>query len=76
MDQAELLPYNGGDLAPALYLNEMQVDASQLQVDPCVGYCHGESIPAGLGKSGFGGGPGVYRVYTKKGGMIKNPMRF
>jgi hypothetical protein len=57
---------------PSLYLNEMQVDASQLQSVAVPDIAMVKVFPPGSG-IGFGGGSGgVIAVYTKKGGDSKN----
>lgn len=56
---------------PSLYLNEMQVDASQLQSTPVSDVAMVKVFRPGSGV-GFGGGAGgVIAVYTKKGGDEK-----
>jgi hypothetical protein len=56
---------------PSLYLNEMQVDASQLQSTPVSDIAMVKVFRPGSGV-GFGGGAGgVIAVYTKKGGDEK-----
>ncbi|MHA4808181.1 hypothetical protein ACX0G9_08735 [Flavitalea flava] len=56
---------------PSLYLNEMQVDASQLQSTPVSDIAMVKVFRPGSGV-GFGGGAGgVIAVYTKKGGDQK-----
>ena len=56
---------------PSLYLNEMQVDASQLQSTPVSDIAMVKVFRPGSGV-GFGGGSGgVIAVYTKKGGDEK-----
>ena len=57
--------------SPSLYLNEMQVDASQLQSTPVSDVAMVKVFRPGSGV-GFGGGAGgVIAVYTKKGGDEK-----
>lgn len=57
--------------SPSLYLNEMQVDASQLQSTPVSDIAMVKVFRPGSGV-GFGGGAGgVIAVYTKKGGDEK-----
>jgi hypothetical protein len=57
---------------PTLYLNEMQVDASQLQTVPTTDIAMVKVFPPGSG-IGFGGGAGgTIAVYTKKGGDNKS----
>ena len=56
---------------PSLYLNEMQIDASQLQSTPVTDVAMVKVFRPGSGV-GFGGGAGgVIAVYTKKGGDEK-----
>jgi hypothetical protein len=56
---------------PSLYLNEMQVDASQLQSTPVSDVAMVKVFRPGSGV-GFGGGAGgVISVYTRKGGDEK-----
>lgn len=60
------LSWRGGK--PTLYLNEMQVDASQLQNTPVTDIAMVKVFRPGSGV-GFGGGSGgTIAVYTKKGG--------
>jgi hypothetical protein len=60
------LSWRGG--RPTLYLNEMQVDASQLQSTPVPDIAMVKVFRPGSGV-GFGGGAGgVIAIYTKKGG--------
>jgi hypothetical protein len=66
---APSLTWRGG--TPTLYLNEMQVDASQLQSTPVSDIAMVKVFRPGSGV-GFGGGAGgVIAVYTKKGGDQK-----
>jgi hypothetical protein len=63
------LSWRGGK--PSLYLNEMQVDASQLQSTPVTDVAMVKVFRPGSGV-GFGGGSGgTIAVYTKKGGDEK-----
>jgi len=63
------LSWRGGK--PSLYLNEMQVDASQLQSTPVTDIAMVKVFRPGSGV-GFGGGSGgTIAVYTKKGGDEK-----
>ena len=63
------LSWRGG--TPSLYLNEMQVDAQQLQSTPVSDVAMVKVFRPGSGV-GFGGGAsGVIAVYTKKGGDEK-----
>jgi hypothetical protein len=63
---APSLSWRGGK--PDLYLNEMQVDASQLQNTPVTDIAMVKVFRPGSGV-GFGGGAGgTIAVYTKKGG--------
>jgi hypothetical protein len=63
------LAWRGGK--PTLYLNEMQVDASQLQNTPVTDIAMVKIFRPGSGV-GFGGGSGgTIAVYTKKGGDNK-----
>jgi len=63
------LTWRGGK--PSLYLNEMQVDASQLQSTPVTDIAMVKVFRPGSGV-GFGGGSGgTIAVYTKKGGDEK-----
>ena len=63
------LTWRGGK--PSLYLNEMQVDASQLQSTPVTDIAFVKVFRPGSGV-GFGGGSGgTIAVYTKKGGDEK-----
>ncbi len=63
------LSWRGGN--PSLYLNEMQVDASQLQNTPVTDIAMVKVFRPGSGV-GFGGGSGgTIAVYTKKGGDEK-----
>ena len=63
------LTWRGG--SPSLYLNEMQVDASQLQSTPVSDIALVKVFRPGSGV-GFGGGSGgTIAVYTKKGGDEK-----
>ena len=63
------LSWRGGK--PSLYLNEMQVDASQLQNTPVTDIAMVKVFRPGSGV-GFGGGSGgTIAVYTKKGGDEK-----
>jgi hypothetical protein len=63
------LSWRGGK--PSLYLNEMQVDASQLQNTPVTDIAMVKVFRPGSGV-GFGGGSGgTIAVYTKKGGDDK-----
>jgi len=63
------LSWRGGK--PSLYLNEMQVDASQLQNTPVTDIAFVKVFRPGSGV-GFGGGSGgTIAVYTKKGGDEK-----
>ena len=63
------LTWRGG--TPGLYLNEMQVDASQLQSTPVSDIAMVKVFRPGSGV-GFGGGSGgTIAVYTKKGGDEK-----
>lgn len=67
---APSLAWRGGK--PSLYLNEMQVDASQLQSVATTDIAMVKVFRPGSGV-GFGGGSGgVIAVYTKKGGDNKN----
>jgi hypothetical protein len=67
---APSLAWRGGK--PSLYLNEMQVDASQLQSVAVPDIAMVKVFRPGSGV-GFGGGSGgVIAVYTKKGGDSKN----
>lgn len=66
---APSLSWRGG--SPSLYLNEMQVDASQLQSTPVTDIAMVKVFRPGSGV-GFGGGSGgTIAVYTKKGGDEK-----
>ena len=66
---APSLSWRGGK--PSLYLNEMQVDASQLQSTPVSDIAMVKVFRPGSGV-GFGGGAGgVIAIYTKKGGDNK-----
>ncbi|MBS1665543.1 MAG: hypothetical protein JST68_31165 [Bacteroidetes bacterium] len=66
---APSLTWRGG--RPSLYLNEMQVDASQLQSTPVTDVAFVKVFRPGSGV-GFGGGSGgTIAVYTKKGGDQK-----
>ena len=66
---APSLTWRGG--SPTLYLNEMQVDASQLQSTSVSDIAMVKVFRPGSGV-GFGGGAGgVIAVYTKKGGDEK-----
>ncbi len=66
---AASLSWRGGK--PTLYLNEMQVDASQLQNTPVSDIAMVKVFRPGSGV-GFGGGAGgTIAVYTKKGGDNK-----
>jgi hypothetical protein len=66
---APSLSWRGGK--PSLYLNEMQVDASQLQNTPVTDIAMVKVFRPGSGV-GFGGGSGgTIAVYTKKGGDSK-----
>jgi hypothetical protein len=66
---APSLSWRGGK--PQLYLNEMQVDASQLQSTPVSDIAFVKVFRPGSG-IGFGGGAGgTIAVYTKKGGDEK-----
>jgi hypothetical protein len=66
---APSLQWRGGK--PSLYLNEMQVDASQLQNTPVSDIAMVKVFRPGSGV-GFGGGSGgTIAVYTKKGGDEK-----
>ena len=66
---APSLSWRGGK--PQLYLNEMQVDASQLQSTPVSDIAFVKVFRPGSGV-GFGGGSGgTIAVYTKKGGDEK-----
>ena len=66
---APSLSWRGG--TPSLYLNEMQVDAQQLQNTPVSDIAMVKVFRPGSGV-GFGGGAGgVIAVYTKKGGDEK-----
>jgi hypothetical protein len=56
---------------PSLYLNEMQVDASQLQSTPVSDIAMVKVFRPGSGVGFGGGGGGVIAVYTKKGGDEK-----
>ncbi|HEY4287117.1 MAG TPA: hypothetical protein VGN00_08465 [Puia sp.] len=63
------LSWRGGK--PSLYLNEMQVDAQQLQSTPVTDIAYVKVFRPGSGV-GFGGGSGgTIAVYTKKGGDAK-----
>jgi hypothetical protein len=63
------LQWRGGK--PTLYLNEMQVDASQIQSTPVSDIAMVKVFRPGSGV-GFGGGSGgVIAIYTKKGGDNK-----
>ncbi|HXB33866.1 MAG TPA: hypothetical protein VNV35_10605 [Puia sp.] len=67
---APSLSWRGG--RPTLYLNEMQVDASQLQSIPTTDVAMVKVFRPGSG-IGFGGGSGgIIAVYTKKGGDNKS----
>lgn len=66
---APSLSWRGG--RPSLYLNEMQVDASQLQSTPVTDIAMVKVFRPGSGV-GFGGGSGgTIAIYTKKGGDEK-----
>jgi hypothetical protein len=66
---APSLSWRGG--RPSLYLNEMQVDAQQLQSTPVTDVAMVKVFRPGSGV-GFGGGSGgTIAVYTKKGGDEK-----
>jgi TonB-dependent Receptor Plug Domain len=66
---APSLSWRGGK--PTLYLNEMQVDASQLQNTPVPDIAMVKVFRPGSGV-GFGGGAGgTIAIYTKKGGDNK-----
>jgi hypothetical protein len=66
---APSLSWRGG--RPSLYLNEMQVDPSQLQNTPVTDVAYIKVFRPGSGV-GFGGGSGgTIAVYTKKGGDSK-----
>jgi hypothetical protein len=63
---APSLTWRGG--TPTLYLNEMQVDASQLQSTNINDIAMVKVFRPGTGLTGGGGGSGSIAVYTKKGG--------
>src|SRR5882724_13417047 len=52
---------------PSLYLNEMQVDASQLQSTPVSDIAMVKVFRPGSGVGFGGGGGGTIAIYTKKG---------
>ncbi|HWK04038.1 MAG TPA: hypothetical protein VNS58_10435 [Puia sp.] len=56
---------------PSLYLNEMQVDAQQLQSTPVSDIAMVKVFRPGSGVGFGGGGGGVIAIYTKKGGDEK-----
>ncbi len=60
------LSWRGG--TPTLYLNEMQVDAQQLQSTPVSDIAMVKVFRPGSGVGFGGGGGGTIAVYTKKGG--------
>jgi hypothetical protein len=63
---APSLSWRGG--SPQLYLNEMQVDASQLQSTPVTDIAMVKVFRPGSGIGIGGGAGGTIAVYTKKGG--------
>jgi hypothetical protein len=66
---APSLSWRGG--RPTLYLNEMQVDASQLQSVSVPDIAFVKVFRPGSGIGFGGGGGGIISVYTKKGGDTK-----